>query len=585
MLACCRQRIQGLSLASPALFVNFDGKMTLDAGSARSWRTLSLVASFRRGCVSREVGQTTHSREFLQRRVATFGLVVAVIILLSLISRMILGAAFGYLERELAHPSFWAQVAAWVPVAGVWVICRSRPLETRTIQIVEAIGLVAASVGFVVMGANLPAAAGAATTTAYSLSFVLFARAIFVPSTAKHTAWLGLAIGVPLVVAVYQNFLTVDLDVWNSHGFFRKIKDPHLLARSQSIQIGFAWSLTTLLAAWATRVIYGLRQDVRDAKKLGEYIIEEKLGEGGMGTVYRAQHGLLKRPTAIKLLSPERNTPEDLDQFRREVQMTAKLKHPNTVTIYDYGRSENGTFYYAMELLDGVTLGEVMEADGRISESRVVHIMRQCAMALHEAHTMGLVHRDIKPNNIMLTQQGGAHDVTKVLDFGLVKNVGSAVDASKTLSEAIKGTPPFMSPEQIFEPQSIDGRSDLYALGAVGYYLLTGRFVFNGDNMMQICMQHLNEVPEPPSSVAGRDLNPDLERLVLQCLEKKPDDRPASGAEISERLRELPIERWSQEHAAQWWDWSGQRIMAHRKKESDIGDLGTVQVGRGFTQT
>jgi len=528
--------------------------------------------------VSSGVGQTTNSREFLQRRVGTFGLVVAVIILLSLISRMILGAAFGYLGRELAHPSFWAQVAAWVPAASVWAICRSRTLNTRTIQIIEAIGLVAASVGFVVMGANLPAAAGAATTTAYSLSFVLFARAIFVPSTARHTAWLGLAIGVPLVVAVYQNFLTVDLEVWNSHGFFRTIEDTRTLARSQSIQIGFAWSLTTLLAAWATRVIYGLRKDVRDAKKLGEYIIEEKLGEGGMGTVYRAQHGLLKRPTAIKLLSPDRNAPEDLEQFRREVQMTAKLKHPNTVTIYDYGRSEDGTFYYAMELLQGVTLGEIMQVDGRIPEPRVIHVLRQCAMALDEAHTMGLVHRDVKPNNIMLTQQGGAHDVTKVLDFGLVKNVGSAVDASKTMSEAIKGTPPFMSPEQIFEPRSIDARSDLYALGAVGYYLLTGCFVFDGDNVMQICMQHLNEAPQPPSLVAGRDLNSDLECLILQCLEKKRDDRPASGAEISERLQALPIERWSQEHAARWWDWSGKQIVARREEETEIGDLGTVRV-------
>jgi serine/threonine protein kinase len=174
--------------------------------------------------------------------------------------------------------------------------------------------------------------------------------------------------------------------------------------------------------------------------------------------------------------------------------------------------------------------------------------------------------------------------VTKVLDFGLVKNVGSAVDASKTMSEAIKGTPPFMSPEQIFEPRSIDARSDLYALGAVGYYLLTGCFVFEGDNVMQICMQHLNEAPQPPSLVAGRDLNSDLERLILQCLEKKRDDRPASGAEISERLQALPIERWSQEHAAQWWDWSGKQIMAHRKQETEIGDLGTVQVEQGFAE-
>jgi len=533
--------------------------------------------------VTTGVGQTTDSREFLQQRVAAFGFAVAVILFLGLIGRVVLGAAFGYLRGELTHPSFLAHVAAWAPVACVWLICRSRPLETRTIKAIEAVGLVLTSIGLVVMGGYLPAAAGAATTTAYSLSFGLIARAIFVPSTARRTAWLGLAIGIPLVVGVYMNFLTVDLDVWNSHGFFRKIKDEHTLARSQSIQIGFAWALTTLLAAWATRVIYGLRKDVRKAKKLGQYIIEEKLGEGGMGTVYRAQHGLLKRPTAIKLLNPELNAPADLDRFRREVQMTAKLRHPNTVTIYDYGRTDDGTFYYAMELLDGVTLVDVVSADGPLRESRVVHILRQCAMALHEAHSMGLVHRDIKPNNIMLTQQGGAHDVTKVLDFGLVKNVDSNVDATKTWTDAILGTPRFMSPEQIREPQSIDARSDLYALGAVGYFLLSGSFVFEGTNPIEICAQHLSAVPEPPSSNGGRDLNRDLERIIMECLEKKPDDRPASGAEVADRLRALPIERWSQQQAADWWDMVGAEIRAHRELDPELGSLGTIQAAPVFT--
>ena len=527
--------------------------------------------------VSMGAGQTTNSREFLQQRVAAFGLTVAVLLLLSLVSRVILGLAFGYLLAEAAHASFWAHAVAWIPVACVWLICRSRPLPTRTIQIVEGVGLVLTSICLVVMGANLPAAAGAATTTAYSLSFGLIARAIFVPSTAKHTAWLGLAIGIPLVVAVYQNFLTVDLDVWNSHGFFRIIEEKHTLARSQSIQIGFAWALTTLLAAWATRVIYGLRKDVRDAKKLGQYIVEEKLGEGGMGTVYRAQHGLLKRPTAIKLMSPDRNTPEDIDRFRREVQMTAKLKHPNTITIYDYGCTDDGTFYYAMELLDGVTLLEIVEAEGGLPESRVVHILRQCAMALHEAHAIGLVHRDIKPNNIMMTQQGGADDVTKVLDFGLVKSVDSKAETTKTWSEAIIGTPRFMSPEQILDPPSVDARSDLYALGAVGYYLLTGRFVFEGTNPIEICAQHLSAVPEPPSSVADVDVNPELERIIMRCLEKKRDKRPSSSAEFAEQLHRVPIDRWSQRDASEWWAAVGAGIMMCRDRDAEVGSLATIQ--------
>jgi len=537
-----------------------------------------------RGFVTTGVGQTTDSREFLQLRVAAFGRTVAIILLLGLVGRVLLGVSFGYFLREAAHPSFLAHAVAWIPVALVWLICRSRPLSTPAIQAIEGIGLVLTSIGLVIMGANLPAAAGAATTTAYSISFVLIARAVFVPSTPRHTAWLGLAMGVPLVIAVYHNFLGVDLAVWNSHGFFRTIEDPAKLARSQAIQIGFAWALTTLLAAWATRVIYGLRKDVRDAKKLGQYIIEEKIGEGGMGAVYRAQHGLLKRPTAIKLLNAERNTPDDVDRFRREVQMTAKLRHPNTITIYDYGCTEEGTFYYAMELLEGVNLFEIVQVDGRLPESRVVHILRQCAMALHEAHSMGLVHRDIKPNNIMMTQQGGAHDVTKVLDFGLVKSVDSLADTTKTWTEAIIGTPRFMSPEQILDPPSVDPRSDLYALGAVGYYLLTGRFVFAGTNAIEICAQHLSAPPEPPSSVGEHDVNPDLERIIMQCLEKKRDNRPASGAELADQLRELPIERWSQLDAAAWWDREGQAIISCRGGDLEVGSLATIQAERVYTE-
>ncbi len=527
--------------------------------------------------MSTSVGQTTDSREFLQQRVAAFGLAVAVILLLSLLARLALGLGFNYMTREVAHPSFWAHAVSWVPVTLVWLICRSRSLGTRTIQLIEGLGLVLTSICLVVMGANLPAAAGAATTTAYSLSFVLIARAVFVPSTARHTAWLGLAVGIPLVAAVYMNFLNVDLDVWNEHGFFRKITDRRVLARSQAIQIAFAWSLTTLLAAWATRVIYGLRRDVRDAKKLGQYIVEEKLGEGGMGKVYRAQHGMLKRPTAIKLLSPERNTPEDLDRFRREVQMTAKLKHPNTVTIYDYGRTDEGTFYYAMEFLDGVTLLEVVKAEGYLPQSRVVHILRQCAMALQEAHGMGLVHRDIKPNNIMLTQQGGVHDVTKVLDFGLVKNIGPSTDATNTVSEAIIGTPRFMSPEQILDPPSIDARSDLYALGAVGYYLLTGDFVFEGTNAIEICAQHLSSEPELPSLRTEREVDPELELLIMQCLEKKRDDRPSSALEVAHRLDGLAIEAWSQDRASEWWATVGQNIVLMRDRDPAVGSLATIQ--------
>jgi serine/threonine protein kinase len=202
---------------------------------------------------------------------------------------------------------------------------------------------------------------------------------------------------------------------------------------------------------------------------------------------------------------------------------------------------------------------------------------------LHEAHTIGLVHRDIKPNNIMLTQQGGVHDVTKVLDFGLVKNVDSKVDMTNTISDAIIGTPRFMSPEQILDPPAVDARSDIYALGAVGYYLLTGRFVFDGTNPIEICAQHLSAIPDPPSFVVERDIDSGLERIIMQCLEKKRDDRPASAAEIAEQLRSLPIERWSQPHASRWWEATGLELIMGRERDSDLGSFATIQAEPALT--
>jgi serine/threonine protein kinase len=185
----------------------------------------------------------------------------------------------------------------------------------------------------------------------------------------------------------------------------------------------------------------------------------------------------------------------------------------------------------------------------------------------------------------MMTQQGGAHDVTKVLDFGLVKNVDSKGDGTKTWSEAIIGTPSFMSPEQILDPPSVDARSDLYALGAVGYYLLAGRFVFDSTNPIEICAQQLSAIPEPPSSVVERDVNPDLERIIMQCLEKKRDDRPASGAELSEQLQGLRIDRWSQQDALQWWETVGKGIVMGRERDAEVGSLATIQAEPVFTDT
>ena len=229
----------------------------------------------------------------------------------------------------------------------------------------------------------------------------------------------------------------------------------------------------------SSKAIYSLRRGLHDARALGNYGLEEELGSGGMGIVYRATHAVLRRPTAIKLLRPEAASQVNVSRFEREVRLTARLTHPNTIAVYDYGRSPEGLFYYAMEYVDGVDLDLLVENHGPLPPGRIILILEQVAASLAEAHDLGLIHRDVKPANIMIGIRGGIPDMVKVLDFGLVKNVRRD-ESSLSSVEKLKGTPHFISPEDILTPADVDGCSDLYALGGVAYYLLTGEHVFEG---------------------------------------------------------------------------------------------------------
>jgi serine/threonine-protein kinase len=276
-----------------------------------------------------------------------------------------------------------------------------------------------------------------------------------------------------------------------------------------------------------SRTIYGLRRAVEKAVRLGQYVVEEKIGEGGMGSVYRASHAMLKRPTAIKVISPDRAGETAVARFEREAVVTSRLTHPNNVAIYDFGRTRGGVFYYAMELLDGEDLGRLVERDGPQSAERAQHILRQIAAALGEAHTAGLVHRDVKPANVMLCTRGGVRDFVKVLDFGLVKDVAAASDVSITSERAIAGTPLYMAPESIASPETVGPPADVYAVGCVAYFLLTGRAPFEGKSVVEVCASHLHTEPDPPSTYASH-VSPELDALVLRCLEKKPERRPST---------------------------------------------------------
>lgn len=326
------------------------------------------------------------------------------------------------------------------------------------------------------------------------------------------------------------------------------------------VRQGF-WALVALLMLGAVGIFFynflfqDLSNRMRKAERLGQYTLEEKIGEGGMGSVYKAKHAMLRRPTAIKLIKEGQVKPETLVRFEREVQLTSQLANPNTVAIYDYGRTPEGVFYYAMEYLPGITLDNLVLNDGPQPERRVVHILRQICSSLAEAHARGMIHRDIKPANIMLLERGGMYDVIKVLDFGLVKDITSG-DQNVTAMNTVPGTPHFLSPEAIQHPDAIDARSDLYAVGAVGYFLLTGSFVFSGTSAIEVLGKQVNDTPEDPSERLGRSLDPYLEGLILQCLAKDPADRPADAGVLLEALSsgyQSPIGTWTQKEAAAWW--------------------------------
>jgi serine/threonine-protein kinase len=355
-------------------------------------------------------------------------------------------------------------------------------------------------------------------------AILLLLRAALVPSPPIRTAIVGALSSIPVVLAI--RLLAAE--------------DPNLppLFDEGYVAIGATMFCIALVAASVvvSRVIYGLHGEIRSVRRLGQYVLGELVGEGGMGSVYRAEHAMLRRPTAVKVLSPERAGQDSIARFEREVKLTARLTHPNTVAIYDYGRTRDGLFYYAMEFLDGLSLEELVKRFGPQPPGRVVHILMQAAGALAEAHALGLIHRDIKPANILFCERGGTPDTVKLVDFGLVKSLEPGVAPTLTHANAITGTPQYLAPESILDPSGVDHRVDLYGLGGVAYYLLTGRPPFVGQSVIEICGHHLHTPPRPPSDFTKVPIPPDLEALVLRCLAKKPEDRPSSAEELYEAL-------------------------------------------------
>jgi eukaryotic-like serine/threonine-protein kinase len=495
-------------------------------------------------------------RAFLQARVALFWKVMFFIVLFS--------SGLGALGAVVDEPGpdvlltlasatqggvFW-----WLSGRGVRSIRFSRAMESGGLLLNSFIGALTGRYLFAGFARDLPVLGAQATVLADAyvslmqlsgMAMLLAIRAALIPSRPRRTVVITALFGVPTILV---------------NSFVVPTAGGGLALRTTDLG-GALWLPTNFVIMWGfaiitsvviSRIIYGLRAEVRQARRLGQYVLEQKLGEGGMGEVYRARHGMMRRASAIKLLRGDRAGELNAHRFEREVQLTARLTHPNTITIFDYGRTDDGVFYYAMELLDGATLQRIVEVDGPQPAGRVVRILGMVCGALTEAHSIGLIHRDIKPANIMLCTQGGERDVVKLLDFGLVKEFRVAGEVEVTAASTILGTPQYMAPESIRLQDAADVRTDIYALGAVAYFLLAGANVFDGKSIVEICAQHLHEEPKPLSS-RGISVPAELEAIVLACLRKEPDLRPASAAELRRRLDACAAPPWDSAMAQAWW--------------------------------
>jgi serine/threonine-protein kinase len=374
----------------------------------------------------------------------------------------------------------------------------------------------------------------------------LYTVAVPTPPRKALLAMLASVSAVPLVIAYLISTGQTTFDPRPEEFFFWVV---------------FPYLLVVLMGFVGARVVYTLGREVTRARELGSYRLVERLGQGGMGEVWRAKHRLLARPAAIKLIRTPAGGGDALDgalrRFEREAQVTAQLRSPHTVELWDFGVSDDGGFYYVMELLDGLDLETLVKRHGPIAAERVVHLLRQVCHSLAEAQASGLVHRDIKPANIFVCRYGGDYDFVKVLDFGIVRASDGATADTRVLvtrDNSVQGTPAFIAPEQALGASVIDHRADIYATGCVAYWLLTGEVIFTAETTMGVLLHHAHTIPTPPSERTELPVPPDLDRVVMACLAKDPADRPQSARDLSRRLGEVRgLEPWSEEQAREWW--------------------------------
>ncbi len=448
-----------------------------------------------------------------------------------------------------------------VVMIGAYFILRSRiTLSLPRLRLVElaVFGGLFVQIGLMEwLALNQYAAAGDFATAVgiknlylAAFSVVILIYGMLMPNTWRRAAAILLPVAAVPYLVIYASQLSSDkvAEALQADHFGAPVPLPFIAA--------FA-------AVYGTQVVNSIRREAFKARQFGQYRLKDKLGAGGMGEVYRAEHMLLKRPCAIKLIKASKETDATaLAHFEREVQSTAKLTHWNSVEIFDYGHTDDGVFYYVMEYLPGKSLVDLVEEYGPLPPERVVHFLRQTCRALREAHHLGLVHRDLKPANIFAAKIGGIYDVAKLLDFGLVKQSipGSKRATTLTPADSFSGSPHYMSPEQAEAYDAVDGRGDIYSLGAVAYYLLTGEPPFPGNSVLEVLMAHATKQASPPSK-AVPTIPADLDKVVLRCLEKSLGDRFGDVESLERALADCQCaDKWTEEMAAQWWSDVGLRL-------------------------
>ena len=442
-------------------------------------------------------------------------------------------------------PSVISIGAALLVAALTW----SRRITARTVlavglvfEVIGSYGIAAAQYLDIAVYATAPPWAGLSWVAVWMLGFT-----VIIPSPPRWAllAALGSASAVPVVTGVAMVTAPSPLAITPLR-FFLLIVVPY-------------W-LVVLIAFVGAQVVYRLGAELKRARQLGAYRLVERLGQGGMGEVWRARHRFLVRPAAVKLIRVDvrqahsHQLAELQARFEREAQATASLRSPHTIQLYDFGVAE-GTFYYVMELLDGFDLEALVDTFGPMPVERAVHVLTQVCHSLAEAHAEGLVHRDIKPSNVFVCRYGRDVDFVKVLDFGLVKTLDANSETVVTAEHTLRGTPAFMSPEQVLGTLPVDGRSDLYALGCLAYWLVTGQMVFTGRTSIEAITQHTHSAPVAPSLRTELEIPEAFDLVVLTCLEKNPDMRPATAAVLAQQLRAINTGRpWTPDLAAAWWN-------------------------------